>query len=105
MAENKNQPGGSYNGTHWSQSPEGRKKMSEIQKKRFAKARKTKPTRSRRETHNANGTAPPQIDEAIFAYALGHVECWLGNYAESAGVPTNSLTSRVGKVLHSKARG
>jgi hypothetical protein len=96
---------------HWTQTPEGKKRQSERMARWHAeqghnghgkRSRRRKPQQTR-ET-NATSTTP-DIDEAIFAYALGYIESWISTYAASAGVPANALASRVGKVLHSKTRG
>lgn len=90
-------------------SPETRARMSAAQQKRAKERRAGRivvaATRKHRRKANADSNEVPQIDEGTFAYALGYIESWLGTYAAAAGVPASSLASRVGKVLHSKARG
>lgn len=98
----------------WNQTPEGRKRMSEIVKKRWkagaysGNGKRRKKSRRivvaatrKREVANVS----PEIDEGTFGYALGYIESWLATYAAAAGVPSSTLAARVGKVLHSKARG
>lgn len=82
---------------HWSQTPEGRAKMSRIMKARHRKLKHAQETR--------RDPRPPKEDipSDVFAYALGRIEAWIEAYAQSAGVPPGPLASKLGQVLHRKS--
>lgn len=82
---------------HWTQTSAG---------KRILKARSKRIKQGKGQTNKGgnDGIAKAEADEATFAYALGHVECWLQNYADSAGVSAGALAARMGQVLQRKAR-
>lgn len=77
---------------HWTQTRKGKARLAEI-----AAARRTTLTQE-------NATHAPSIPKDTFAYALGHVECWIDTYAKSAGVSAEALASRLGSVLSGKNR-
>jgi hypothetical protein len=83
---------------HWTQTPEGRRRMALIARKgRKALAKK-------------NGKRPytrheaPEVDERIVVYALSHCETWLQVYANGVSVSAAALTSRVAELLHKSSR-
>jgi hypothetical protein len=98
---------------HWTQTDAGKAKMAKAQKKSWQTRRKngthtkkTKVPSSTRHRHDVVASKEARIQETpTFAYALGHIECWIATYAASAGVPAESLAAELGKVLQLKARG
>lgn len=111
----------------WSQTPEGRAKMSEIAKARWKKGggfakgvrikagprparkaaskkkarttvRRTALVRSSRpRSHPAHVTLPT---ETQVAFALGHITCWITEYSTRIGVPASAVAARLGPILH-----
>jgi hypothetical protein len=80
---------------HWTQTRAGKAKLAAA----HAKAAQTRAARSTPTTEKPHAS---DIPHDTLAYALGHVECWLDTFAKSAGVSAETLTARVGAVLHLK---
>ncbi len=81
---------------HWTNRPENKAKLKKM-------LRAAAVTRAKKNAAQSTPATETGIPDDTFAYALGHVECWLDTYAKSAGVPAAALTARLGKVLQSKA--
>lgn len=82
---------------HWSQTPKG-KRLIAASNKRRSSSRTTPPTRTR-SVSNVHGHG--EVDEVTLSYALGHVQCWIQNFARSSAVSEEALTARLGQVLSS----
>ena len=80
---------------HWTHRPENKEKLK-------AMSRKAAQTRKNGKTTAQDTDAIP---EATFAYALGHIECWVDTFAKSAGVPPAALAAQLGAILSRKSRG
>lgn len=99
---------------HWTKTPEGKAKMAKAQKKSW-KTRRAQFTQNTKQSKVPSSTRhrrdviaskeTPIKETPTFAYALGHIECWIAAYAASAGVSPESLAAELGKVLQLKARG
>lgn len=83
---------------HWSQTARGRALIRESNKRRS----RSHTTQARRS--HVHVSTHPQVDDATFSYALGHVECWIQAFAASAAVPAEALATRLGEVLSGKVR-
>lgn len=94
---------------HWTRRPENKAKLAKMVK-RSAAAKK-----AIRKAAKKNGKANPgqksklkphddgaDIPQDTFAYALGHIECWIETFSKSAGVSAEALAARLGSVLRSK---
>lgn len=93
---------------HWTKRPENKAKVAAMiakGKRTSKKAKTTKHSTIRRQTNDAPARREIAIEETpVFAYALGHVEAWLETYAKSADISSETLASKLGKVLQLKAR-
>jgi hypothetical protein len=78
---------------HWTQTPEGRKKMAMIA------SRKRKSRYNSELGHNPSKDAKETNLETQIAYAFGHVESWLQVFASNSGYPASSIAYRVGELL------
>jgi hypothetical protein len=76
---------------HWTQTPEGRARMSRLARRAHHKGGK------RGKQHSGS-------EEAVIAYAFGHVEAWLDIYANSVGLSVPAVTYRVAELLRATAR-
>jgi len=85
---------------HWTQSPKGRKILSDRAKgaKHWTKRRAAKADTTHRGEHEGQGK------ETVVAYAVGYVQAWLDTYAASIGLSGATLAYRVGDVLQRAAR-
>jgi len=75
---------------HWTQTPEGKRKMS-LRMKKSWKAKRKEPT---------NGGS----EEAKVLYVLGRVEGFITAFAEGSSISSRLLTERVGELLLAKTR-
>ena len=93
---------------HWTKTPEGREKMSKALRKFHRKKKNGTHTQkhaapkvpskpSSKNTHVKN-----IIPQDTFAYALGYIECWIETFAKSAGLPSETFATELGKVLQHK---
>lgn len=87
---------------HWTQRPENKAKVLAMAKR----GRRTRKAQKRARTSIPHPeTNAGDIPQDTFAYALGYIECWLEAYAKSAGIPSEALAAKLGKVLQVKSRG
>ena len=84
---------------HWTQRPENKEKLKASHRKAVRSKKAARTVVSTPTTQTSVTTVP----EDTFAYALGFVECWIQTYASSAGVSSEALASRMGKVLQGKS--
>lgn len=87
---------------HWTQRPENKEKIRKMREK----ANRTRKRHQQSTTHpSPRASHVADIAQDTFAYALGHVECWIEIYAKSSGVSAESLAAKLGAVLSVKSRG
>lgn len=88
---------------HWTQDPKNRAKLYAMTKKSAATRLAGKSTQREvvADGHSQEGEEP--YGEAI-AYALGHTQAWLEQYARHGGIPVNTLAYRVGQLLQRASR-
>jgi hypothetical protein len=95
---------------HWTQTPEGKKRISEILKAQHANgSRKRKkvpkvvnPTLKKKT--NAVKRDETEIPVELFAYVSGRFDALIEHFAQSADVPTNALAAAVGRHLSARPR-
>lgn len=78
---------------HWTQTVEGKTKLSKQSKRAWKLRRATK-----RKVIN-HGSSSPQV-----LYIFGRVEGFIEAFAEGSGISRRVLTERVGELLLAKAR-
>lgn len=88
---------------NWTQTPEGRRKLSKMMKDRHKAGVFKKAMTKVMKARHGNGTASSKED-VLISYALGHVTAWLEIYCKSHGVSRSVTAYRVGKALQDSAR-
>lgn len=98
---------------HWTQRPENKARVKASLKKAHAAKQVNKKKRAQAKKQSPSSSTPAKashvkvrerIQEGVFSYALGHVECWIATYAASADVSAEALAAELGAVLSRKVR-
>lgn len=88
---------------HWTQTPEGKKKLA-ANRKAKANGTYTKPSTARPSARPSHADKPAQeVPSDLLAYALGRVEGFLDAYCQSADLPYQVVATELGKVLQRKS--
>lgn len=83
---------------HWTQTLEGKKKLSKRMKRVWQQKKvSAKRTKVRKFQHGSS-------EEVKVAYAFGRVEGFIVQFSEGSGVSGQYLTERLGELLLTKAR-
>jgi hypothetical protein len=86
---------------HWTQTKEGRARMSAILRRRHAKKKGGAISLKGATNVILDQT---QVPDHVLAYALGHVTAWIESYSASHGLLASSIAYRLGEVLYRSAR-
>lgn len=95
--------------THWTQRPENKARVQAMLKKASAAKQASKKNRPKARQSTLSQKvdhveARDRIQEGVFSYALGYVECWISTFAASADVSAEALAAELGAVLSRKVR-
>lgn len=84
---------------HWTQTPEGRNRVS-VWSKKYHKQKRTAANAKEKEISDYPlvEATTGALDTHI-AYACGYIECWLYGFARQAGISYPAIAQEVGKVL------
>lgn len=95
---------------HWTQTPEGKARLKRLttaswsKRGRAKRAKRANQSPQPPEEHVSAKRQPKEIQRHL-SYALGHVEAWLGIYADRIGVSRADFTGWVALALQSQAMG
>jgi hypothetical protein len=89
---------------HWTQTPAGKRKMRAIAKRQQA-ARRLARLNGKAVHRGGQRTEAETVAPQHIGYAFGHCQTWLEAYADSNGVPRESLTGLVGGLLRQSQGG